>query len=198
MLVVQERGMKSILTECARSGCLETFWRYPSQVRRGIKRFCSQSCASQTSVINHKLSREVVNGRDSCRLVYRTCLVCERLFTRKGCSDRRLYCSDICRSKQRVTQRNLAGKITEYRGQKFRSRSEARFARYCDDAGLQWEYELEAFRTPYGVYHPDFYLPELALWVEIKGYMLQYSWRKIEWFRQSGRCLSIVWYTDLW
>lgn len=58
---------------------------------------------------------------------------------------------------------------TRYHGYKFRSRLEARYAVYFDEMGIQWEYEPQGFVLTNGVcYLPDFYLPELRVWVEIK------------------------------
>jgi len=62
---------------------------------------------------------------------------------------------------------------TRYAGCMFRSRLEARWAVFFDELGIPWEYEPQGYtigpdhdRRPY---LPDFYLPELALWVEVKG-----------------------------
>ena len=49
---------------------------------------------------------------------------------------------------------------TEYRGYKFRSRLEARWAVFFDALGIKWEYEPEGFEFKDGTkYLPDFYLP---------------------------------------
>jgi len=46
---------------------------------------------------------------------------------------------------------------TQYRGYKFRSRLEARWAVFFDACGYQWEYEPEGFALPCGTYYlPDF------------------------------------------
>lgn len=59
---------------------------------------------------------------------------------------------------------------TKYKGYRFRSRLEARWAVFFDALGIEWEYELEGFQFDNGIrYLPDFYLPDLDLWVEIKG-----------------------------
>jgi len=59
---------------------------------------------------------------------------------------------------------------TEYRGCHFRSRQEARWAVCFDALGIRWQYENEGFRFDNGMcYLPDFLLPELRLWVEVKG-----------------------------
>lgn len=59
---------------------------------------------------------------------------------------------------------------TEYQGYRFRSRTEARWAVFFDALGLDWRYEVEGFDLgAAGWYLPDFWLPELQLWCEIKG-----------------------------
>lgn len=57
---------------------------------------------------------------------------------------------------------------TIYRGVRFRSRTEARWAVFMDACGVRWEYEKEAFDLPAGRYCPDFWLPDLLKWLEIK------------------------------
>jgi hypothetical protein len=44
-----------------------------------------------------------------------------------------------------------------YAGVKFRSRLEARWARYFDLIGVEWEYEPEGYALPSGNYCPDFF-----------------------------------------
>lgn len=59
---------------------------------------------------------------------------------------------------------------TQYNGYKFRSRLEARWAVFMDSLGVKYEYEKEGFEFRDGIrYLPDFWLPELEFWVEIKG-----------------------------
>lgn len=65
---------------------------------------------------------------------------------------------------------------TEWRGHKFRSRLEARWAVAFEAMGIAWEYEYEGFRLGDGSqYLPDFLLHGLTgrhsgdLWVEVKG-----------------------------
>ena len=59
---------------------------------------------------------------------------------------------------------------TKYKGYRFRSRLEARWAVFFDALELKWEYEPEGFDLGDGVYYlPDFYLPEMKVWIEIKG-----------------------------
>lgn len=59
---------------------------------------------------------------------------------------------------------------TKYKGYRFRSRLEARWAVFFDALGLKWEYETEGFELPSGRYLPDFFLPDLngGMFVEVK------------------------------
>lgn len=58
---------------------------------------------------------------------------------------------------------------TRYKGYKFRSRLEARWAVFFDHLGIRWDYEPEGFELGNGLrYLPDFWLPDLKTWVEIK------------------------------
>lgn len=57
---------------------------------------------------------------------------------------------------------------TEYKGYRFRSRLEARWAVFFDECGFRWEYEPEGFDIDGTKYLPDFYLPEFSLYAEVK------------------------------
>lgn len=75
---------------------------------------------------------------------------------------------------------------TRYAGHKFRSRLEARWAVFFDHLGIPWEYEAQGFewgpQTVFcdswtdgvrpiigGKYLPDFWLPSIETWFEVKG-----------------------------
>ncbi len=58
---------------------------------------------------------------------------------------------------------------TSYNGYRLRSRLEARWAVYFDAVGIKWMYEHEGFYLPdWSMYLPDFYLPELDCYAEVK------------------------------
>ena len=60
---------------------------------------------------------------------------------------------------------------TIYKGHKFRSRLEARWALFFDELDIKWMYEPEGYELNNGVYYlPDFYLPHFnnGLWCEVK------------------------------
>jgi hypothetical protein len=59
---------------------------------------------------------------------------------------------------------------TVYKGYRFRSRLEARWAVYLDAIPAEWQYEAEGYENEDGVrYLPDFYLPGYGVYLEIKG-----------------------------
>ena len=58
---------------------------------------------------------------------------------------------------------------TRYKGYRFRSRLEARWAVFFDAVGIEWEYELEGFDLgEFGYYLPDFWLPQAEYHAEVK------------------------------
>lgn len=68
----------------------------------------------------------------------------------------------------------MAGKInpieTGYKGYRFRSRLEARWAVFFDAMGIAWEYEPEGYALPSRHYLPDFLLTtdRLKMFIEVK------------------------------
>lgn len=58
---------------------------------------------------------------------------------------------------------------TVYKGYRFRSRLEARWAFFFDCIDMHWEYELEGFDLgALGYYLPDFWFPDFDCWGEVK------------------------------
>ena len=57
---------------------------------------------------------------------------------------------------------------TEYAGYKFRSRLEARWAYFFDCLDIRYEYEREGYHIGQKWYLPDFWLPDLHYWIEVK------------------------------
>lgn len=57
---------------------------------------------------------------------------------------------------------------TYYKGNRFRSRLEARWAVAFDCLGIAWDYEVEGYVVSGKPYLPDFWLPQLNCFVEIK------------------------------
>lgn len=58
---------------------------------------------------------------------------------------------------------------TPFDGHRFRSRTEARWAAFFKAASIRYEYEPDGYALPSGWYLPDFFLPDIKTFVEIKG-----------------------------
>lgn len=70
---------------------------------------------------------------------------------------------------------------TIYKGYRFRSRLEAKWAVFFDDIGIEWIYEPEGFVFSDGTkYLPDFYLPESKEFFEVKGIMTEEDDHKVQ------------------
>ena len=82
---------------------------------------------------------------------------------------------------------------THYKGYRFRSRLEARWAIFFDTLGIKYEYEPEGYQLSDGtLYLPDFYLPESKQFFEVKGVMTDKDMHKVKQFIQdSGRPCTI-------
>ena len=84
---------------------------------------------------------------------------------------------------------------TKYKGYKFRSRLEARWAVFFVKMGIKFQYEPDGFKLDSGWYLPDFWLPQVKMWAEVKPneftkreYCLAYDLSK-----STGRpCLMLV------
>lgn len=57
---------------------------------------------------------------------------------------------------------------TRYKGYRFRSRLEARWAVFFDALHMQWDYEKEGFDVNGTWYLPDFWLADLDCFAEVK------------------------------
>lgn len=97
---------------------------------------------------------------------------------------------------------------TYYKGYRFRSRLEARWAIFFDFCGADWEYEPEGYDLGDGIYYlPDFLLHGVKfihggveaemeelhdLYVEVKGVMNETDAEKIRRFHAAGKPVLIV------
>jgi hypothetical protein len=65
-----------------------------------------------------------------------------------------------------------------YKGILFRSRLEARWAVFMDEAGIDWEFEPVWIQTDSDLYRnwlPDFRLPRYGQWAEVKGHLTEHE-----------------------
>jgi len=66
------------------------------------------------------------------------------------------------------------GKRYWYKNYCFRSTWETLYAKYLDRKGIEWQYESKTFNLGNITYTPDFYLPKLDIYIEVKGFW----WKK--------------------
>lgn len=82
---------------------------------------------------------------------------------------------------------------TNYKGCRFRSRLEARWAVFFDEMGIKWEYEFQGFDLGGIYYLPDFWLPTFGggMWAEVKPetFTLMERWKAERLVVGSGRPL---------
>ena len=70
---------------------------------------------------------------------------------------------------------NICGRVKsiEYNGIKLKGTWELIVAQWLDSHSIKWEHEAYGFEYNWNgirIYYPDFYLPELDLFLEVKGY----------------------------
>jgi hypothetical protein len=97
-----------------------------------------------------------------------------------------------------INMREIKAIETVYKGYRFRSRLEARWAVFFDACGVKWEYEPEGYDLGNGLcYLPDFLLHNVTvhhgtyrrgcdIYVEVKGVMTDEAALKIKRFAESG------------
>jgi hypothetical protein len=88
------------------------------------------------------------------------------------------------------------GKITKphfvrYKNTMMRSSWEVAYAKYLDRQSIKWQYETKVFDLGETTYRPDFYLPELNKYVEIKGYKSEIFKNKFKEFRKRYNNVNI-------
>lgn len=91
----------------------------------------------------------------------------------------------------------IAAKRTKYRGIWFKSSLEARVAEALDELGVAWEYESRGFRDKAysgGQYTPDFYLPDLHVYIEVVGRIDERHLRNAQVFCRSQNAANL----ELW
>lgn len=84
---------------------------------------------------------------------------------------------------------------TVYNSYRFRSRLEARWAVFFDTLGVKYEYEKEGFDLggDLGYYLPDFWLPALDCWLEVKGDTpTAQEQKRLAKLTENKRCIGII------
>lgn len=149
---------------CKRGDCGIEFWVIPSESSR---KYCSRRCSGIDTRVVLPISEET---RRKLSIAGKK---------QKWNEESRRHLSEAVKrnwSEGKMDHRkpnvpspnNLYGKRTLYRGIWFRSRIESRTAKELDRLGILWLYEPKFFRLSTCGYLPDFYLPLLNLWIEVK------------------------------
>jgi hypothetical protein len=73
-----------------------------------------------------------------------------------------------------------------------RSSWEVKVAKWLDENQITWRYQPGFFKTSGGYYVPDFILPELGRYLEVKGWLKDSAAKKMDDFVASGNVLCIV------
>ena len=94
------------------------------------------------------------------------------------------------KSQKNPYSRTKSGKRKDLNNIFFRSAWEANIARYYNYLGIEWQFEPKTFifkNISRGSvsYTPDFYLPQLDKWVEVKGWMDNKSKTKLKRFKNQ-------------
>ena len=78
-------------------------------------------------------------------------------------------------------------------GTYMKSSWEIKFAKWLDANNIQWEYESFRFQLPNKRHYvPDFYIPKLHVFVEVKGYMTEYDVYKLNSFTKAGFVIHVI------
>lgn len=86
-----------------------------------------------------------------------------------------------------------------YKGIKMRSKFETEIAFMLDKLNIIWEYEPILFKLSNGIfYKPDFYLPELKMWIEVKGVLGENNIKISHQFVKDNKTTLILWNYDQW
>lgn len=82
----------------------------------------------------------------------------------------------VINNPESYTSKNVCGriKIYEYNGVKLHGKWELEVAKWMDSQNIKWERKVKPFeyfwKNSIHLYFPDFYLPTLDKYVEVKGY----------------------------
>lgn len=184
------------------------------------RKHCTRSCANgrihtDTSIAKIKASlADHTHGKGHVLAEHRTvqCVVCGKEFTQIGVSTQR-SCSTKCArviTGKVISQRfKGTGKIGGYRkncnhwkGQYYKnswmdSSWEVAFAKRLDELHVKWTRKVETFNYIHSSgyqrrYYPDFFLPDVNIYVEIKGMFNAEVEKKLQAVKNAGKVIIIL------
>lgn len=141
---------------CRVCGETRTMYDNPNQSFK----YCSRECYDE--------SRGAVKG-GVVDIVCEYCGKVKSVLHKEVLNGKHRFCSQRCAAVglDRIPPQTR-GKRYNYSGINFRSKGEIKYAEWCDVIGLKWEYEPSIFKLSTSKYIPDFYLPDIDKWIEIK------------------------------
>ena len=183
---------------------------YIKSITKGVKSTC-KICGIFLTQKHCKLCRKCY---DKSRLVLpRYCIDCKKSLQKHGKSKRCYSCSNkmrivslktrlkisISHKKLKLTGKRCHmfgkppthGKRMKYKGIWMRSTWEVKYAKYLDRRGTKWLYESKTFDLGEVSYTPDFYLPEINTYIEIKGYWRDDAKLKFDLFKSKYSGINI-------
>ena len=190
--------------KCNRSECKNYFEVKPYNP----KVFCSQNCSA---IFNNQsrppFSKEwrrkiseslklnpthnVNKGKILVPRLVRSCIYCNKTFQTERWQNHK-YCSASCAIKDvgsRTTSPKASKGINGVRldihpTANFYSRWEANFARILNHLKIKWKFQPKQFNLKSHKYTPDFYLPDIDVFIEIKNFLSEYSKKRDDEFRE--------------
>lgn len=163
-------------------------------------KFCSKLCTNKNSLSNHERlctenkDRKYVSnklgkpGGNQYTKGTATPLSAETRKKLSEASKKQVWSADrrqkhsismkkaVLNNPESYTSKNVCGrvKIEDYNGEKFHGKWELDTAKWLDSFNIKWERKVQPFNyfwnNTWHLYFPDFYLPELKCFLEIKGY----------------------------
>ncbi len=143
------------------------------------------SCSSNPNRVKRKGTNQYTKGTakpDSAETkILRHAVALRANEIRWSASDAKVKASNamkqaVLNNPESYTSNNVCGrvKIEEYSGHKFHGKWEVEAAKWFDRNGVLWERKIQPIEYVWNskthLYFPDFYLPELDVYVEVKGY----------------------------
>jgi hypothetical protein len=143
--------------------CGKEFYTFVSQ---NFKTCGDKQCVNKLQSINSKKTN-LGKNKDNCEHMKKMSL------ERKGKQRPVLIRKNIAEGNRIATQNNFANGKFLYKGIYFKSIYEMKVAQALDRDKIKWVYEPEVFQLDnIDVYTPDFYLPDLDKYLEVKGHLI--------------------------
>lgn len=192
---------KRIERKCERRFCSNKFVVIPSDP----KKFCSSKCAAiknnigkikseETRLkISKALSGKKYPERQGIKLVDFVCQnpECKKIFKSSSWKKPK-YCSNACAilvigrkpTSAKAARAKSGIRLDIDEKTYFYSRWEANYARILNLKKIKWIHQPKRFKLVNHFYTPDFYLPDINTYVEIKNFLSDYSLNRDREFRR--------------